>query len=84
MLCACAKCLYSHVIVILPLKSRRVVLRLPPYDRIVNPNELIRNQLKGYIARHTTSYAVVPDMKQLIKKVVNERTLDEWVIVSII
>ncbi|CAH2010038.1 unnamed protein product [Acanthoscelides obtectus] len=53
------------------------VLRLPPYHCELNPIELIWAQVKGYIARHNTTFKL-PDVKVLLETSIQLVTPEAW------
>lgn len=53
------------------------VLRLPPYHCELNPIELIWAQLKGYVARHNTTFKL-NDVKVLLQEAVESITANSW------
>ncbi|KAI4466103.1 hypothetical protein MML48_3g00007507 [Holotrichia oblita] len=57
--------------------SNRKVLRLLPYHCELNSIQLIRAQVKGYVARHNTSFKL-EDVMQLLQQNVNNILSENW------
>ncbi|XP_067141996.1 uncharacterized protein [Centruroides vittatus] len=53
------------------------VLRLPPYHCNLNPIELIWADMKGYIARHNTTFKL-SDVRILMNKAIEQITEERW------
>ena len=53
------------------------VIRLPPYHSDNNPIELIWAQMKGYVARHNTTYRL-DDVLRLMNESVNSISKEKW------
>nr|XP_023024938.1 uncharacterized protein LOC111513011 [Leptinotarsa decemlineata] len=58
-------------------KYKVTVLRLPPYHCELNPIELIWAQVKGYVARHYTTFKM-KDVKVLFDQAIMEITSENW------
>ncbi|XP_074035702.1 uncharacterized protein [Leptinotarsa decemlineata] len=58
-------------------KYKVTVLRLPPYHCELNPIELIWAQVKGYVARHNTTFKM-KDVKVLFDQAIMEITSENW------
>lgn len=67
----------SHVIDELAKKHKVNVLRLPPYHCELNPIELIWADIKGFVARHNTSYKF-QDVQKLLQNGIKNITPEKW------
>lgn len=59
------------------IKTNRKVLRLPPYHCELNPIELIWGQVKGYVARHNTTFKLA-DVKDLFQQSIHNVSSEDW------
>lgn len=67
----------KYVIDDLAEKSGHFVLRLPPFHCNLNPIELIWSQIKGYVARHNTSFKL-RDIRPLVELAASRVSADDW------
>lgn len=53
------------------------VLRLPPYNSELNPNELVWADVKGYVARNNTTFKIA-DVKKLLEDGFSKIDVTKW------
>lgn len=67
----------SYVIDKMAEEKGVTVLRLPPYHCELNPIELIWANIKGYVARHNTTFKF-EDVKKLLEDGISQVTNNTW------
>lgn len=67
----------SYVIDKMAEEKGVTVLRLPPYHCELNPIELIWANIKGYVARHNTTFKF-GDVKKLLEDGISQVTNNAW------
>lgn len=67
----------KYVIDEMALKKNITVLRLPPYHCELNPIELVWAQVKGFVARHNTTFKL-KDVESIFQQALEQIDSEKW------